>query len=44
MMAESKQRNFRFISTLGFAATLMCTWEATLLYVAVKMGLLLARS
>jgi len=27
------QRNFRFISTLGFACTLMSTWEIALMYV-----------
>jgi len=26
------QRNFRFISTLGFACTLMSTWEIALMY------------
>jgi len=27
------QRNFRFISTLGFACTLMSTWEIALMWV-----------
>lgn len=26
-----RQRNFRFLSVLGFSAVLMCTWEAVLL-------------
>ena len=26
-----QQRNFRFLSVLGFTAVLMCTWEAVLL-------------
>ncbi len=30
--ADSPQRNFRFISTLGFACTLMSTWEIALMY------------
>ena len=28
--ADTGQRNFRFISTLGFACTLMSTWEIEL--------------
>jgi len=28
--ADTTQRNFRFISTLGFACTLMSTWEIEL--------------
>jgi len=30
---DTTQRNFRFISTLGFACTLMSTWEIALMYV-----------
>ena len=37
-MAELKQRNFRFFSTLALVAVLTCTWEATLLYVTSGMA------
>jgi choline transport protein len=30
-LANHQQRNFRFISILGFTAVLMCTWEAVLM-------------
>lgn len=30
---NSRQRNFRFYSILGFTSTLMCTWEAMLSFV-----------
>jgi hypothetical protein len=29
-LADSKQRNFRFITILGFACTLMSSWETIL--------------
>lgn len=32
-MINGLQRNFRFLSVLGFSAVLMCTWEAVLLLV-----------
>ena len=29
-LADKKQRNFKFLSMLGFGSTLICTWEILL--------------